>query len=172
MRPLDGLQLAYMFSWRQPIPILMISAHVSSYSLANLQAAGIKGYLTKDQVISKLKPALKSLYSGKTWFPDLMLNENQHLERSEYKKACLLWHKLTIRQKDICFLLLGGDSPREICQRLGLSSDTVKDHLKEIRSIFQVHHSYALMKQLHQLSHLGVLSKRVLTNDQIISKRI
>ena len=52
---------------------------------------------------------------------------------------------LTPRQREVLLMLLGGDSRKQIAAKLGLSTDTVGDHMKALHRHFEVGSRGALM---------------------------
>lgn len=151
MLPIDGLQVAQMLSWRNPLPLLLISAHLEAYPLTDLMATGVRGMLSKGQLSRQLRPALQALKAGQTWFPQYAVRQQQAHEAQKRDSLNHHWAQLTPRQKDICLLFSQGKAAKEIAACLQIGIETVKSHLRQARQIFGASQGYDLQAQLHQL---------------------
>lgn len=89
--------------------------HVSQGRWAVLEASGLIG--TDDEVAVSIHPATGDQLLG----------------------LLLVAYGLTARERDICREVLAGGSTRQIGQALGISANTVQDHLKTIFSKTGVH---------------------------------
>jgi DNA-binding CsgD family transcriptional regulator len=70
----------------------------------------------------------------------------------QYIKDKLKPYKLSPRQKEITILFATGKSNREIAEKLFISLNTVKDYLKDIYNIVDIHHRSELIPKLLNLS--------------------
>ncbi len=121
-----------------------------------------------DQVIQ----AFMAAYKFKQGREDLLFNffylipnHKKHVKSSQndsfhklalldlkYIKGRLIPYNLTPRQKEITILSAVGKSNRDIAKELFISSNTVKDHLKDIFNIIDIHHRSELIPKLLNLS--------------------
>ena len=75
--------------------------------------------------------------------------EREDIEKREDSAKC--WETLTPRERDVCHLVVGGLSNKEVGEQLGLSERTVEIHRGRVmtkmgvRAVAQLVHKYALL---------------------------
>jgi two-component system, NarL family, response regulator len=85
---------------------------------------GARGCALKGSPISEILQALRTVHAGFRWIPP------EIAERLEKDSAI----ELTAREKDVLGLVAQGQSNRDIAALLGISADTVKDHIENARN--------------------------------------
>lgn len=108
------------------IRLLVMSLHDEPHMVRRAVRCGANGYLLKGGSRMELEHAVRSMLSGRAYFcPEVTV---RLLEPPEVNAHDVL----TTRQIDICKLLAGGLTSKEIAFRLGLSSKTVDAHRARI----------------------------------------
>lgn len=115
--------------------IVFLTVHEADEKLFAALRAGAKGYVLKNVASSTLLSSLRALDKGEKAISRKMMSRvvdeftNVPLKDSEEEK---LLSKLSPREMDVLRELAGGAANSEIAQRLYLSENTVKHHIKSI----------------------------------------
>ncbi|RJQ63860.1 MAG: DNA-binding response regulator [Desulfobacteraceae bacterium] len=146
---------------RKQIGIVIFTMLAEREYIINLFRAGISGYVLKEEPISDLILALKSVRSGGTFYSravkDILREHMEALETGETKNSKELQEgvaKLSLREKEVFPLLADGKSIREIADILCISPKTVESH------------KYNIMEKL-QVSSVAGLTKLAIKKDLI-----
>lgn len=129
----DGWQL---LEWMQrlspPIPCALLTASDSQADLQKALQLGARGYINKGVDSHGLLAAIHTILKGDIYTParDALALSGRELA---------LAGGITPRQYDVLELLAAGCPNKVICQRLNLTGDTVKSHLKALFQHFAVH---------------------------------
>jgi two-component system NarL family response regulator len=103
--------------------VLVISNYDGDEDISQAMDAGASGYLFKSIMEEEMLNAIREVHSGNRYLPR---NVTVRLrERAEPVR-------LTQRENDILAMLGKGFSNKELAKILGLSSDTVKTHVKNL----------------------------------------
>ena len=136
MPRLDGIEVAREIrSWDEKVRILVYSMSASKEHITALFREGVSSYVLKDEPLSELRLALKSLREGATFYSksvkETLQNHMKELEMgggnhvAEARNGVI---KLSVREKEIFVLLADGLTVREISERLCISPKTVESH--------------------------------------------
>ncbi len=135
MEPLGGLQLMEMMrkdGFDTPVVILTMSD--AENDLAAAMRAGVRGYLLKDMAPDDVVDAIRRVAGGEMVVAPAMTMKMigilQHGEKEPGYQTSL--KSLTEREREILQLLAGGESNKAIAKTLGISNDTVKQHVRHI----------------------------------------
>jgi RNA polymerase sigma factor (sigma-70 family) len=136
MPKLDGISAAYEIKgMKKNINIIVFTMHSDREYALSLFRAGVSGYILKDESISDLILALKTVAGGGTYYSrkiDRTLHEHmEELELGDKKRAKELQNGvalLSVREKEVFPLLADGMTVREVSERLGISPKTVETH--------------------------------------------
>lgn len=129
----DGWQL---LEWMQrlspPIPCALLTASDSQADLEKALQCGARGYINKGVDSHGLIAAINTILKGDIYTParNVLALTGRELA---------LASGITPRQYDVLELLAAGCPNKVICQRLNLTGDTVKSHLKALFQHFAVH---------------------------------
>ena len=144
---MDGLTALGVLRQSHPeLPVFVLSGSASPQIMKQVMARGAAGYMTKASMSEELLVALRMVLNGDIYPPsagfvdladmpgasdpsNLSNLSNGPLQRHGQAPSVIAPPPLTARQVDVLQHLLDGLSNREISQRMGLSVDTVKDHL-------------------------------------------
>ncbi len=135
MEPQGGLQLLDMMrkdGFETPVVILTMSDEEAD--LAAAMRAGVRGYLLKDMAPDDVVDAIRRVAAGEMVVAPAMTMKMigilQHGEKEPGYQTSL--KSLTEREREILQLLAGGESNKAIAKTLGISNDTVKQHVRHI----------------------------------------
>lgn len=138
MPHLNGLEasrrlVARRKSWR----IIMLTMHADVHIAAAALAAGVDGYLIKDEAFETLERGIQSAMEGRRVVSPMLDQERLRRLLKDFKQhASPVTFDLTGRQKEVLTLLVNGFGLKEVGARLGISIKTVEFH------------KYAMMERL------------------------
>jgi len=120
------------------VPVMMLTVYEDNDAIFNALKAGASGYLLKRSAPAKLLESIKELHRGGA----PMTSEIARRVIESFYKAKPESHpqdKLTAREEEILECLAKGFVTKEIADKLSLSYDTVRYHLKHIYDKLHVH---------------------------------
>lgn len=130
---LNGIDLAAKL--RQELPevrTVILTMHKSEDFVTRALAAGVRGYVVKENALEELIHCIKSVAAGKVYLSDtiteLVVNSLVQDTASQGPGA----EQLSTREREILQLLAEGASNKEISQWLSLSVKTVETHRANI----------------------------------------
>ncbi len=103
--------------------VLMVSNYDGDEDIFQAMEAGAVGYLFKSIMEDEILNAIRQVHAGHRYLP-----KNVTLRLDERQEAT----RLTQREKDILCLLGKGFSYKELATFLGLSTETVRTHAKNL----------------------------------------
>lgn len=126
---MDGLTALGVLRESHPeLPVFVLSGSASLQTMQKVMDKGAAGYMTKGSMSEELLVALRQVLDGDVYVPAALARQPQLSARLPLP-AVSLPPQMTARQREVLQFLLDGMSNRDISQRMGLSVDTVKDHL-------------------------------------------
>lgn len=127
--PGDGLTLLSRIKLDYPeARILMLSGHENPTYMARAVALGASGYLLKSAAGLEIVAAIKSVASGEdTWTREALRRVTGSLAATNGAGV-----HLTKRESEVLKQLAFGLSNKEIAEALGISYETVKEHVQHI----------------------------------------
>lgn len=132
MPQMDGLRcLAEVRKLKPQLPVLMLSAYDSPTYAARAVALGAAGLLNKTIARAELVAAINEVASGATvWSRDEMRRVSGPLGDGEAELD--LEVPLTKRELEVLKQLAFGLTNKEIAEALGISYETVKEHVQHV----------------------------------------
>ena len=135
MEPLDGFGvLAHIRKENFETPVVILTMSDSEADLSTALRAGVRGYLLKDMAPDDVADAIRRVVSGEMVVAPAMtikmIGILQHGQRGKESKSSM--SLLTEREREILQLLARAESNKAIAQALGISNDTVKQHVRHI----------------------------------------
>jgi len=132
MPGVDGLEALARVKGGQPDQaVLMMSSYDNPGYAARAVSLGASGYLLKDAPRDDLLSALRRVALGQDlWSREKLRRMSGSMTRmGEAVPAEITFTK---RERDVLVLLAGGQTNREIAEQLGISAETVKEHVKHL----------------------------------------
>lgn len=124
MDEMDGCQALQMIRRESPnAKVIILSSHSGDAEISYLLRQGASGYVLKDVLEDELINAVRVVHNGKKYIPT---NVAQIL--SEYLGA----ENLTPSEQRIVEMVVAGLNNKMIADRLFISENTVKSHIKNI----------------------------------------
>lgn len=127
----DGLEAIHQILEKDnSAKILVLTSLEDDRDIRRAVAAGARGCLLKNSSGQHLLPALREIAAGKLWFPFQPASLSVSASNSQ---ALSSLDELTTREIEILSLLALGEANKEIGSILGITENTVKSHVKNIR---------------------------------------
>lgn len=103
--------------------------------------AGAAGYLLKRFAAGELLPAIEQAHAGSSPITPQIARQVFDFFRTQESKAAPAagMDKLTERERDLLSLMARGKHYKEAADHLGISTDTVRSHIRRIYRKLQVH---------------------------------
>jgi DNA-binding NarL/FixJ family response regulator len=138
MSGIDGIVHAKKI--KPGLNILMLTVYEDSQSVFKALCAGACGYLVKKTPPSRLLEAIKDAFEGGAPMSSLiarqvitLFHQNRELYKSDSDS------ELSVREKEVLTSLSDGNNYQEIANRLFISVDTVRHHIRNIYRKLHVH---------------------------------
>ena len=142
---IDGIQLTRELKLLFPqLRVVALTVFEDPTNVLAAICAGADGYLLKgvsgDEMITQLEHIREHDVSLSTSLAGTVLRLVRESHKTAFSSATLPKDLgLSLRQIDVLRALVDGLSYREIGERLGISIDTVRGHIRQIYSTLQVH---------------------------------
>ena len=134
MSGIDGIRLVKQ---RHPsVEIVMLTVYHDSQKIFNSLCAGASGYLLKNTPLEEIRTGLESLMSGGApMSPQIARKVITHFSGNQPRKTT----PLTPKEQEIVVGLVDGLSYKMIADRMNISVETVRFHIKNIYQKLHVH---------------------------------
>lgn len=122
--------------------VVMLSAASQPERIVAAVRAGAAAWVRKDESIDHLLVVIRGVVRADTWIPPRELGAVLRLlieEQDKRRDSDDLLASLTLRERDVLFLLVEGAGRKEIAALLRLSENTVRTHLHSLMVKFGVH---------------------------------
>lgn len=122
--------------------ILMVGEAARASRIAAAVRAGAAGWASKEESIDHLLQVIHRVARGEAWLPPSQLGEVLRLlmeERDNSAGEGDLLATLTPRERDVLFYLIRGAGRKEVAERLHLSANTVRTHLRSLMTKLGAH---------------------------------
>jgi DNA-binding NarL/FixJ family response regulator len=140
MHDAPGLTAARAIASEAPdAQIALIAKRFTRADLLEGISAGVRGYITKDVKLPTLVSAIKTVSRGEVFMPPessgVLLEELVAISGGNHRQmdaAAADRAKVTEREREVLELLVQGATNRDIANRLRITENTVKVHLRNI----------------------------------------
>lgn len=119
--------------------VVAVTAMNDFQAVRDAMRSGFSGYVTKDTPIAQFVGSLRAALDGQVVIPPRLARQAGGADTPEERQAALLVQQLTPREREVVALLAEGASGQEIARRLSISRNTVRTHIQNILTKFQVH---------------------------------
>lgn len=142
----NGIETVARIKHQMPqIAIIMLTMYDYDEYIMDAVKAGATGYVLKSSSREELIKSMREAYCGKSFMhPEIVRRILNAVHRESIKSADhgdgLFRYHLTKRQVEVLKLLAEGKTNREIASSLDITEETVKTHIRDILSKFNVHH--------------------------------
>ncbi|TCV82215.1 response regulator transcription factor [Sulfurirhabdus autotrophica] len=126
LREEDGLDLVPLLK-QHNIKIIMLTIADADYEIRDAIEAGVDGYLLKTSEPEQILQVITGVHQGSSMFPSHVM---QKMAKGELLHG--IFDKLSQRELEIVTYVARGLSNRAIGDSLGLSENTVRNHLRSI----------------------------------------
>lgn len=128
---MSGISVMPLILERAPeTNMVMFTVYDNPEKIFAALCSGATGYLVKSTPLDRLKAALLDMYNGGSpMSPDIARKVIEHFQpvKKEKKKS-----QLSDREKEIVIGLVDGLSYKLVADRMGISIDTVRQHIRNI----------------------------------------
>lgn len=142
---LNGIEgIPLIFSRLPQADIIMLTTFEDSEKIFSALCAGACSYLSKRVSLVKIQEAILTVSRGGSYMtPSIARKVVQHFTPKPKKKAS----PLTERQRDIVQGIVDGLSYKLVADRLGISIDTVRTHIKHIYRTLNINSKGELIRR-------------------------
>jgi DNA-binding NarL/FixJ family response regulator len=136
---MDGVECVRLLKNLLPtVLIIMLTIHDDNDSLFNSVLAGADGFLLKDTVPSRLVEAIEEVcQGGSPMTPQIARRIVQRFRKTGSEPAGV--ENLTPREREVLEQLALGNRYKEISDKLGISLDGIRFHIRGVYNKLQVH---------------------------------
>lgn len=135
----SGIEGAYLAKKVNPaVEVLMLTVFDDNEKVFQAVCAGASGYLLKKTPPSKILEAIEDIYNGGApMTPSIARKVLQLFPRQPAVNSEL--DKLTPREQEVLHSLAAGNSYKMVADKLSISIETVRTHIKRIYEKLHVH---------------------------------
>lgn len=145
---LSGIELARRIKQDHPkCKVLILTMHNNREFFKHALAAGVDGYLVKQDAAKELLGALEAIRQGGMYISPLMSPQLQQcFKDGQTSRPQAAPHQLTARELEIVKLIAEGKTSKEIAGMLSLSFRTVQNHRLNIMKKLHLNKNTELVK--------------------------
>jgi len=117
--------------------VVLLTSNADEDVLISAIEAGASGYITKHKPAAEVTAAVRAAANGETLVSSDMLA--RLLPRVSQRRTTHVGHDLTAREVEVLELLVEGTPNHELAQRMGISRNTVRNHVQNLLTKLGVH---------------------------------
>ncbi len=147
MPDLDGIEVTKRLRGFSQARVLILSGiHADARVYATVQA-GVDGYIVKDATTTELVTAIRAVFKGDSYFHPLITGALVRYSQQLTSTRATPTPVLTGRELDILQLMATSATNRSIAEKLIISEETVRTHVKNIlRKLDQANRTQAVLE--------------------------
>ncbi len=136
---MDGVECVRLLKARLPdVLVVMLTVHDDNDSLFNSILSGADGFLLKDTVPSRLVEAIEEVCNGGSpMTPQIARRIVQRFRKPDSQPTTV--ENLTPREREVLEQLALGNRYKEISDKLGISLDGIRFHIRGVYNKLHVH---------------------------------
>jgi DNA-binding NarL/FixJ family response regulator len=146
----SGLEAVFFIKEKYPdVRILMFTVYEEAERIFKALQAGASGYLLKNIPLLKIKSSILEVVEGGAPMSPVIAKKVVAYFAGlppAYESKAL--QQLTPREKEVAELLVEGNTYKEVAAKLFLSTDTIRQHIKNIYRKLQVNSRTKLIQEL------------------------
>jgi DNA-binding NarL/FixJ family response regulator len=135
----DGNSLRFAESVREEMPevrVIVMDLLPTHEDIADFVNAGVEGFILKDASLDDFVETIRAIARGERILPSRMtgslFSQIAHAAVSREVETTLEAVRMTQREREVIALIASGLSNKEIAMRLGVATDTVKSHVRNV----------------------------------------
>jgi DNA-binding NarL/FixJ family response regulator len=135
----DGNSLRFAESVREEMPevrVIVMDLLPTHEDIADFVNAGVEGFILKDASLDDFVETIRAIARGERILPSRMtgslFSQIAHAAVSRGVETTLEAVRMTQREHEVIALIASGLSNKEIAMRLGIATDTVKSHVRNV----------------------------------------
>lgn len=147
MPDMNGIEAVGKIKQRYPeVKILIVTMHSDNQYFYHAIAAGVQGYLIKEESDAELLKAIEQIRTGKTYVsPQLKKEISGDMIGAFREQASVPVVTLSAREKEVLQLVVKGHTSRKIAEILSLSPRTVDHHRASLIKKFNMKNTIDLV---------------------------
>lgn len=121
--------------------VVMLTAIADDETVLESIQAGADGYLTKDRAVAEVVDAVRSAHAGEILLPRSVIVDiaRRVVAARDRQQDRVLVEPLTPRELEVLRALTEGLTSPGICERLGITPNTLRTHVQNIMGKLHVH---------------------------------
>jgi DNA-binding NarL/FixJ family response regulator len=137
MSGIDGMR--FIKEQHPDVDIIMLTVYTDWQKIFDALRAGASGYLLKNTPLTEIKKGIESVHAGgAAMSPEIARKVLEHFSPTGGKTQPKIESPLTPKEKEIVVGLVDGLSYKMIADRMDISIDTIRFHIKNIYKKLQV----------------------------------
>jgi DNA-binding NarL/FixJ family response regulator len=160
MPSLPGIEATREIKHAYPnVKVLILTMHKKKEYLHNAMAAGVDGYLLKEDAPKELLKAIEKIRQGMLYVSPLLASDLANLYvQSQRQEEAELAEPLTRREIEIIKMIAEGKSSKEMAEILFLSFRTIQNHRAKIMKKLNLKKNTDLVKYAIQKGYTATTS--------------
>ena len=141
---LNGLDAARELTRCSPkTKTILLTQHDEDQYVSEALAAGVKGYVLKNQVASDLIQAIQQVSRGQVYLSPGVSRAVMEAYRSKSERPA---DPLSARERQVLQLIAEGKSTRDVASLLGISVKTAESHRTRLMQKLDIHETASLVR--------------------------
>ena len=146
---MSGLEgISHIHKLLPKVNIIMLTTYEEDDKIFKALCGGAVSYISKRTPLTKIEEAITTIYHGGSYMsPSIARKVINYFSPKQAEKGM---NTLTTRQMQIVECIVGGLSYKMIADKLMISIDTVRDHIKKIYRLLNINSKAELIKKSYE----------------------